>query len=151
MKTPLLLLTFFFISSLAYAQEEITAIENNKNIQAKNLIYVESGHAIIALPIVFNYERKLKQWDKSQLAISGGLGILPLYGYAIGKVNMKYLMGSKSHHFETGLGLFFDFEGDIILPDIQLGYRYQKPKGKLMFKVGTGFPQIISAGLGWGF
>jgi hypothetical protein len=79
---------------------------------------------------------------------------------------MHSISGLKMHRFETTLGLavYFDkvhYNREIedngapqirdyllYIPQISLGYRYQKPAGKLMFRACAGIPYFqVSLGL----
>ena len=54
---------------------------------------------------------------------------------------------------EFNLGIFSgkDNNDPFILPLLDVGYRYQKPEGGLIFKVKAGILGIFSVGLGYAF
>jgi hypothetical protein len=78
----------------------------------------------------------------------------------------KYLSGRKKSHLEADLGLkvIIDdccngswladrrniYSVDYI-PLINIGYRYEKPDGGLMFRIGAGLESFINLGLGYKF
>jgi hypothetical protein len=74
---------------------------------------------------------------------SGGPGIL-------GAITM--LTGKGNNHFEVGGGAFFGiddyYKDPFVLAHLDLGYRYQKPSGGLIFKAKAG---ILGLGVGLGY
>lgn len=79
------------------------------------------------------------------LLLSGGPGYL-------GGITM--LTGKGNNHFDLSGALFFGYdsyyEDNILLPNLDLGYRYQKPNGGFIFKAKVGFLGI-GIGLGYAF
>ncbi|MEY3367452.1 MAG: hypothetical protein RI973_607 [Bacteroidota bacterium] len=69
-------------------------------------------------------------------------------GILIGALNM--LTGRKNSHFEVGLGwnLLFD---EASLPLIAAGYRFQKPRGRFVFRTGVGLIEGVYVSLGTAF
>ena len=115
-----------------------------------------------------NYEKLLLK--QSHYYIYGKIGV----GYgAIGgndisitgmqlPISLNILNGASNNHFEVNLGArtFFDIpfdkvnsnvdHGFFIYPIVNLGYRYQQPNGKFLFKV-LGGTDGISVGIGMTF
>lgn len=72
-----------------------------------------------------------------------------------GLAALTMLTGKGKHHFEANAGLFIgrysDFVTEIFyLPIFDLGYRYQKPEGGLIFMAKTGLLGF-RLGLGYAF
>jgi len=113
--------------------------ESDKS-KAKNSVYIEMfGNAGDFYNIT--YDRLVH--SKGNNNISTGLGIqyfpssdlsAPDDIFSISP-QINYFYGIR-HHFETGLGLAYDFNsGDLIIP-FRIGYRFQKHDGGLFCKVG---------------
>ena len=119
---------------------------------ARNAVYVELlGNGLF---YSVNYDRLLTPKVAGRVGLmfataeddegdSGTFAIVPLMG--------SYLWGDGNSHFETGIGLAvatanFDFEGGFDLDESGsttgvygtgvLGYRYQRPGGGFLFRVG---------------
>jgi len=77
------------------------------------------------------------------LLAEGGPGVLAA---------MTMLTGRKNHHIEINGGAFVGYDnyyGDtFVLPSLDLGYRFQKPSGGILFKIKAG---ILGYGLGLGY
>ena len=114
------------------------------------------------------YERTLFSGRQRLLSLSAGfsLGYLMLASSSGPQAGLKgiLLIGREKHHLELTAGAmwFFDWDGfeyEIstrqgagdpekvywtdylgLWPVFTLGYRYQKPGGRWMFRAGTGFP-----------
>lgn len=66
------------------------------------------------------------------------------------------LTGKGSNHLEVGLGAMYaeytEEEAEaILLPAGNLGYRFQKPDGRFIFRTGVGFPEAIYISFGFSF
>lgn len=67
----------------------------------------------------------------------------------IGTIN--WLSGTMNHHLELGTGIAYSPAYDEsfgFLPAAQIGYRYQKPGGLLLFRAGIGVPEALYLSLG---
>lgn len=130
-----------------------------------NFLYVL---ALSGYGVTLNYEKLLLK--QSHYYIYGKIGV----GYgAIGgndisitgmqlPISLNILNGASNNHFEVNLGArtFFDIpfdkvnsnvdHGFFIYPIVNLGYRYQQPNGKFLFKV-LGGTDGISVGIGMTF
>jgi hypothetical protein len=64
---------------------------------------------------------------------------------------VNWLSGTKNHHLEFGTGIAYSpaYEESFgFLPAAQIGYRYQKPGGLLLFRAGIGVPEALYVSLG---
>jgi hypothetical protein len=98
-----------------------------------------------------------------RLSLNGGVWHARLYNSTIGpqlNANITYLFGAKSHKLEFGGGLTSHFIKGLkgqaaqyiaILPKAFLGYRYEKPNGRLFFKGGIGWYEAVQVGVGFRF
>jgi hypothetical protein len=70
------------------------------------------------------------------------LGLQFLYTFMTG--------AKKTNHFELKAGVFMNMTDGInsINPVITLGYRYQKPDGRIFFRIGVG---LLRIGIGTGY
>ena len=151
------------ISSLASAQSS-TKIENSEsndylkktiNFNSKNNVYFDIG-GFPGAHIFMNYERKVHESDNISLYGRVGFGYAGMImvgsgGGVVGAATM--LTGKGNSHMEFNLGIFSSKENNdlFILPLLDVGYRYQKPEGGIMFKVKAGVLGIFSVGLGYAF
>ena len=116
------------------------------------------------------YERMIKQkmWGKNISSfVRVGFGKTSLDGkswfggkdyHREGKlIYTQYgvFFGGNNHHLELGLGIAHYvngyWESDGILPSTTVGYRYQKPGGNVIFRMGGSFPELFYIGLGLSF
>ena len=135
----------------------------------KNAIYITAAfNPLILMSLNINYERIVKQKQYAffnVIAIKSGIGKWTALegGGANFHSGLTTLSGIKSNHFETNIGgsLFYykgqrytsiteytEFHEFIVFPMINLGYRYQKPKGDFIFRTGAGFPEGFYISLG---
>ena len=116
--------------------------------------YVSIG-AVPGLEALMNVELLLK--DAAYLTWYGraGLGyggiILAEGGPGV-LAAMTLLTGKKNHHLELNGGAFVGYDNyhddTFVLPSLDLGYRFQKPSGGILFKIKAG---ILGLGLGLGY
>ena len=136
----------------------ILAFQNKSNAQntqddriATKGIYVDAGALpLLAIHALVNFERQLIKKEKTQFLGRLGMGAAagnPDVGGFGGLIGGTMLTGKRKSHFETNLGLFVGSEDGTIFtaPLVEIGYRYQKPTGGLLFKVKLG-----NLGLGFG-
>jgi hypothetical protein len=133
----------------------------------KNSIYGTAGILIEDMygNITGNYERILVAFPKSFIqSIQMRVGAGPWVAWMSDGVNffsvMSLLMGRSNSHIETGMGVLFTYHPDTkqwapIVNDRHIagniGYRYQKPGGWFVFRVGLGWPEGIYLSLGYCF
>lgn len=130
----LIIIFSFLIYSRVYGLSEPIEIKNT----SKNSVYIELfGNAGYLYNIT--YDRIIFTKEKNN--ISAGLGVQYFSSSDIEDFifslspQISYFYGIK-HHFETGLGVAYDFNsGDFVIP-IRIGYRFQKPEGGLLCKIG---------------
>jgi hypothetical protein len=112
---------------------------NNANPLARNAIYIEIFGSSGAYYNV-GYDRLLVRKDK--MSFRGIVGFQ--YNYLDGGIpdeggfsfapQMSFLYGNK-HHLELGVGLIYQL-GTFTNGTFRVGYRFQKPAGGFLFKVG---------------
>ncbi len=125
-----------------------------------------------------NYELNLNHKDEARIfdyyALKTGLGVVES-SHGIGfsfELGMVALIGGNAHNLELNLGAFTvydsagymsdlertDLMGEtmpkraeyfIPIPSGSVGYRFQKPEGGLMFRIGVGFPEVVYLGVGY--
>jgi hypothetical protein len=130
----LLLLTF-----LSLTNENIFAQPDS--MKARNTIFIEClGNGFIGS---INYDRVFFL-KKQKMSWRAGFSFLPQKGNSpklLFPFEVSFLFG-KQHHFETGFGLSYIYEGITIEPTAVgifggvAGYRFQKPDGGFFFKGG---------------
>lgn len=107
------------------------------SIYSELIIYDELLNSILSI----NYERILK--IKSINKIGGRIGIMlgSISNFGLPLEIIK-LVGSNKHYFEIGVGcLLINNRRDFLKLTGRLGYRYQKSKGGVLFRIGF-YPTI---------
>ena len=147
-------ITFIILLCLCF---NISAQNNSDLISTpvKNNVYFDLG-GFPGAHIFMNYERKVH--ESGNISLYGRVG----FGYAgmimvgsgggvLGAATL--LTGKGNSHMEFNLGVFSSKDNNdyFILPLLDVGYRYQKPEGGLIFKVKSGVLVIFSIGLGYAF
>ncbi|MBN2395964.1 MAG: hypothetical protein JXC36_05835 [Candidatus Atribacteria bacterium] len=122
----------------------------------KHSLYLEAGGGPIFSASI-NFENYIAKSVSGKLHWFGRIG---LGGAAVlmgdegfggfGAITM--LTGNGNRHFEMNGGAFFgigSYSKDLfVLPILDIGYRYQKPEGKFIFKAKIG---TIGIGVGLGY
>lgn len=91
-----------------------------------NVVYAELlGNALYGGSI--NYERMLTP------QFSGRVGASPFGAFP---VMLNYLPGQGQHSAELGLGVLAGASDENLLGTATLGYRYQPPVGRMVFRIG---------------
>ena len=178
MKKLILLLIFINILSLgSLAQSESLSISN---YESKNTVYLSFGVGGISFMMNANYERKLVQTEDhflSSLWVKGLVGSWSAWDskgtqFSLAAVGLS---GQKNNHFEYGLGLtslydktaysseLNDFNGGYsnkqptkldntyFVVYANIGYRYQKPDGSIIFRTGLAYPEGLYLSFGFAF
>jgi hypothetical protein len=107
----------------------------------------------------FNYERRIKVLSKKNtLGIRGGFQYMSIefvdatdtlrFDMAF-PFGAYYLLSKRAHHFESGCGVTFTkslFQESIlpehVLPYVLCGYRFLRPGGQFIFRIGLSFLYI---------
>ena len=116
----------------------------------KNYIGIYVG--LIELNI--SYERNIIQRPKSQSNLRIGVGYLSdlqVEGRTINATAVQ-MFGKNNSHLELNLGAKYFFnkteENNFFLPEVYVGYRFDKPDGKYIFRFGVSYPSLLNIGLG---
>lgn len=126
----------------------------------KNLIHFDYATIILTGMYAVNYERAIYLSNHFKMYINAGVGSWYLVGSAFKEysgcsvpLSLNGLVGAGNNHFEINIGVRYTFFGEYsekdrspFFPLFNLGYRYQKLKGKgLTFRSYIGY-----SGLGIG-
>lgn len=167
--TIILLFVSVLFTCSSYAQQS-SSLMVNEQLLKKNAFYVNVGSSFIFNDVNFVYERNFFHQNYSYYNLQIGFGLMEAaWGptYQQFTVCPSWLFGKDKNHMELNLGVTvsYDFDGYRhshpssltffnyleAFPAAYLGYRYQKPEGKFLFRVGIGFPEQIGVGVGWCF
>lgn len=153
----IILLGYF---NYSFAQEE----KPQEVVVNKNAIYGSVGTFLfLHYTATAYYERIIKLDANFSTFAKVGMGrFLHLGGdggYSIFQIGL--LSGLKNHHLELGAGVGFNWpkfgHGDVILEfpstrkigwTANIGWRFQKPQGNFIFRMGASFPEAIYIGVG---
>jgi len=173
MKTKTFILFIFL--SIACLSTQVVA-QDTLQTKSKNAIYASVGTAFVWHMANFNYERNLfpsRNLMNKNYFIRARFGKLYTW-YSDGfnsSLSLQAVYGERNSHLELGVGLwgYFDMTDytngsasgtatdtsmwtyTVIYPDLNIGYRYQKPSGGLVFRSGIGFPDGVYLSLGYAF
>jgi len=133
-----------------------TAQENTFN---KNLIHTSIGSGGLYFSATVYYDRIIKQkmWNRNITSfIRVGYGSAVYYGSESSYLLTQYgiLTGVKKHHLEVSVGPAYFTNRNLLgdySPTAALGWRYQKPGGNFIFRLGIAVPEAIYLGLGIAF
>lgn len=138
----LLSFVLLFSSLYLFSQNDIVQKDSiigiSKNKLASHNFHFEAGGSGIGYSI--NYEYFLLNKRNAKIGI--GMG----YSYSDESIyipQMNFLFGESDHHFESGFAVLSSkyIKGG----SIRLGYRYQKPKGGVVFRAAF-TPIFVSGG-----
>ena len=151
MKSVLYLFISLFLGSYNIIAESPTKSE----ISRFNL-YIDAGTFVIINSVFVNLEAHIasSQSERIHLYVRGAYGSMNALAFGTGKMvggetsigALTLLTGEGNHHFETGAGIFHN--DGIIVPFVDLGYRFQKPEGGIVLRGKAG---ILGVGLGLGY
>jgi len=157
MKQIFSLCIFVFIVNSISAQ-----VDSLKNLPIfyKNAVYLSAGTMIVFPAFSGQYEYVLAERNrKTHIATFLRAGYGSVNSNSL--TDIKYLQaefgiitGAKKTHFEAALGVDYFMlksEDDYVWPECSIGLRIQKPRGKVIFRTGTGFPETLYIGLGISF
>lgn len=134
--------------------------QDNRNPYSGFRNYINAYIGIVEYNI--NYERNLIQKSKSFSNVRLGFGNGKFLTAGEGKyINaaLVHLIGKMNSHLEIDLGIKYmvtnsisnpDFS-ETFIPDLFLGYRFEKPSGGFIFRVGLNYATLINMGIGYRF
>lgn len=157
--------TFLFFVSINYGQGINTGFNSEK--LRKNVLYATIGMNPEEFygTLMANYERQVIEFQSTfpgSLWVRVGAGPWVWWtGNGINFVStISLLTGKKAVHLETGFGALLTYNPDVrnfapLLNDnylaANIGFRYQKPAGKFIFRTGIGWPEFLYLSFGYSF
>lgn len=106
-------------------------------------------HAAVNLEVLLSSGKKTAWYGR----MGGGIaGIAITAGGPGGLVAITMLNGTGSKHFEMNAGVYIvedNRNGNVVIPLINFGYRYQEPDGGLIFR--SFISPLLSVGVGIGY
>ncbi len=162
------MLASILVLMVAFANGLRAQTEDLQN-ESKLSVYMDFGTNIAVSSAFINGEYNIHRNADRSLKVNArvGLGYSAVFFGPHGPgvlAGLTTLIGQKSHHFEAGIGAFvgasmepglydevlsFD-QPPFFIPDLHLGYRYQRPEGGLIF-LAKGGTMGINLGLGYAF
>jgi len=160
----LIIIAFLFSSFASFGQiEDVSIIKSSKNS-----INVKFGYGYygpdLSYGLGFTYERQIYQFDNSFLLARAGWTYWALWGGSANtyKLDLAYILGKKNSHLEFDLGMIIATEcndsDEIICSSYEkfrlsanIAYRYQKPGGRSIFRVGIGREALAFVSYGFAF
>lgn len=158
MKQLVLLLTILLLFNQLNAQET-TGDSLLVATQKYSTTYVYADASIsFGGTAGLNYEKlfETKNGNTFSVIASGGYELfIYIYGPYAG-LKTAYCHRKEAHSIELGLGAMVIsewgfFKGPLLLPDVNVGYKYQKPNKHWVLKTGVGFPKVFYFGCGYAF
>ena len=158
-KNMSLLYVFLLLTFQSAAGQSSDSFSDSETLR-KNSIYASAGFIPLWGAININYERMLinssekflKSW---WLRIGGGKwATWEIEGLHFVST-IAALTGSKNNHLELSAGITIlndNYENEnSVYPAGNIGYRYQKPEGRFVFRTGFSFPETLYVSLGTSF
>ncbi len=156
--TVILILSLHFFCKNTYSQQD----DYKEKANDLNAIYFSAGTAVLWHGASLTYERGLNTnlFNKniSTFAkLGSGYYLIwdwsPEYGGPWAFSHYGWLLGKDIHHFEISAGVFYGFSGDLmgLFPSGTIGYRYNKPLGKFIFRANASFPEALNISAGFKF
>jgi len=156
----ILFLFVLLVSLQACAQSDSIKVESPP--LKKNIVFISLGAGTEFYFVgTLVYEYIFWQSRKAvHIAIGGQVGYSLYAVWGIGgsiiNVNLLVLTGAGKHHLEITGGANVFLNGDLkgydpYVLSVNAGYRFQSPMGGVIFKVGTGWPEVFYIGLGYNF
>ena len=150
----ILIIAFIFMYKNAESQE----IETDVKFRT-NAIYGNVGIFPIYGTAILNYERNLNQNTfnrniSSLLKFGFGEYLAWAVGGEIVLAQYGLMFFPANHHLEVGIGATYYINGDmgdLFFPAVNVGYRFQKPGGHLIFRTGISIPEAAHLGIGFAF
>ena len=134
---------------------ETTPIKQNGNIN----LYVGAGTFGVVTHVLTNIEGRVvsSRHNKRHVYFRGSYGQVIAFTGGSGTsssqtetesvvLGLTFLTGKGKHHFDTSTGIVI--RDDEVWPLLELGYRFQKIQGGLLFRAKIGF---LGMGLGVGY
>ena len=139
---------------------QIKGQENEKQSESFRPNSINGYFGFVELNI--NYERNIFYRPKSQTGLRFGIGygafatagegvyLNPAIVHLLGKKNsfLELDLGFKYIVGYTGLNIDYS---QFLLPDFFAGYRYERPDGKRIFRLGINWPTLVNVGIGYKF
>lgn len=157
-KKTFLLAAFIGFAALSFGQTNRVDSTHQVN---KSSLYFSLGMFPIYVSAMGNYEIMFTQRPSSFFKTSGvrvGGGLMAFWESSgwFAMATYTSLTGKGNNHLEVGLGAMYaeytDEEAEsFVLPAGNVGYRFQKPRGRFIFRTGVGFPEAIYISLGFSF
>lgn len=144
------LIGIFILCSQSFIQAQ-----SYENIElSKNNVYLDFNPGLVS-QLSINYERQIHSGDKVSWYGRYGGGVSSIFLDESGPSGLgafTMLTGKKNSHFELNAGAIIGWDISwrqlFAAPLFNIGYRYQKPKGGIIFRANTG---ILAVGISLGY
>jgi hypothetical protein len=151
-----ILFLFFLISSSSFAQSNSL---NSPEPFKKNSINGNLGYAFYGYSLFGKYERLLTQntWGKAITTFGTvGYGIVEGMGPSgeLITAHLGFFTGRRNNHFELSMGPSYGFTGEFktkVEFTMNMGWRYQKPGKRFIWRIGLSYPEALYFGTGFAF
>lgn len=126
-------------------------------LQAQENVELEQTHSIYAsfggFESSLSYEHLLKPGKVSAFYahLSVGQILSSDDSDKVADVSLHWLIGRKNSKLELAGGLGLDISNFLAYPNIDLGYRFQKPNRGFIYRAGIGFPEAVYLSIGYAF
>ena len=150
MKAACLLFLTFWCSSVLLAQVKLAPSTHNNRFRQRNNIHLELGGQGLFYSV--NYERNILNYNNFKSSLQLGVSFYPapidLRSRLWIPFSVNQLISFNQHHLEAGAGILMtlfqnhsSMEGVLshdnkmeLHPTCKIGYRYQKPGGRMIYK-----------------
>jgi len=154
-----LIVTIIIVVSFYCVHIHADDIDDQPIKYKKNSINFYTG--TVYMDVNLNYERNILQFSNSYSNIRLGIGRADFREFRVLAYYLNpaivHLIGRRNSHLELNLGFKYPISqlpktiNRIFVPDLFVGYRYEKPDGWFIFRMGINYPSIFDLGFGFKF
>jgi hypothetical protein len=157
-KVGLILIVIFVVSFFCFQIYADDVCDQSVKLR-KNSINLYAG--TIYMDINLNYERNIFQHPDSYTNLRLGIGRANFSEFRVLAFYLNpsivHLTGRRNSHLELDLGFKYAVSqlpetiSRVFVPDLFAGYRYERPDGWFIFRMGINYPSIFDLGVGFKF
>ncbi len=165
MSKNIIILLFLFSSFFSFAQEsEVKQSQSTPLKLHNNSIYGNISFGGVLGQAGLTYERQLLEARMGYVYARAGIGFGYEWSdtYTSCRMDLAYVFFKKRSHLEVNLGMnyitdcysstgSYCFSGGEIKPLVNIGYRYQKPGGRFIFRLMVGTESYYNLSFGVAF
>lgn len=154
-----LIVTIIFVVSFYCIQIHANDIADQPIKINRNSINLYAGS--VYMDVNLNFERNIFHRPNSYTNLRLGIGRANFNEFRVLAFYLNpsivHLIGRSNSHLELDLGFKYAISqlpetvNRVLVPDLFAGYRYERPGGWFIFRMGINYPSIFDLGVGFKF